>query len=57
MALFVLDHSASAQEAKDRAEKLSAELEALFTPEQIDLARSRARSMTLDVIAQQLMSQ
>jgi tetratricopeptide (TPR) repeat protein len=54
MALFVLNHSASARGAKDRAEKLCAESEAQLTLEQIEIAQSRARSMTLDSLAQDL---
>jgi len=57
MALFVLNHSASSQKAKDRAEKLLADLETQLTPEQIEAARSRAQSMTLDSLARELMSQ
>ncbi|HSL42849.1 MAG TPA: helix-turn-helix domain-containing protein [Anaerolineales bacterium] len=48
MALFVLNHSASAQGAKSRAEELRAELESQLTPEQIEFARSRAQTMTLE---------
>jgi tetratricopeptide (TPR) repeat protein len=54
MALFVLDHSASAQGAKDSAEKLRAKLEEQLTHEQVEIARSRARSMTLDSLARDL---
>jgi tetratricopeptide (TPR) repeat protein len=54
MALFVLSHSASAQGAKDRAEELRAGLEAQLTREQIVMAQSRVRSMTLDSVAQDL---
>jgi hypothetical protein len=54
MALFVLNHSASSQEASNRAEKLRAELEAQFIPQQIEIAESRARSMTLDSLARDL---
>jgi predicted ATPase len=54
MALCVLNHSASAQGAKDRAEKVRAELEAQLTPGQIEMAQSRVRSGTLDSLAQAL---
>lgn len=56
MALFVLDHSASAQGTKDRAEKLCEELEAQLPREQIEMARSRLRYMTLESLAQALSS-
>lgn len=54
IALFVLKHSASSREAKDRAEKLCAEWEARLTPEQIEMAQSQARSGTLDSLARDL---
>ncbi len=56
MALFVLDHSTSAQGAKDRAETLRVGLETRLSLEQVDMARSRARSMTLDSLARDLAS-
>ena len=54
MALFVLGHPASAQGAKDRAEKLRAELGTQLPLEQIEMARSLARSTTLDSLARDL---
>jgi hypothetical protein len=51
-----LDHSASAQGTKDRAENLRVELEAQLPREQIEMARSRLRSMTLKSLAQALSS-
>jgi predicted ATPase len=54
MTLFVLAHPAGTQETRSRAEKLRAELEAQLTPEQIQMAQSRARSMTLDSLMQDL---
>lgn len=56
LALFVLDHSTSAQLAKDRAETLRVELEAHLSLEQVEMARSRARAMTLDSLARDLSS-
>jgi predicted ATPase/DNA-binding XRE family transcriptional regulator len=47
-AIWVANHPAAWQDTKDRAEILLAELESQLTPEQIDLARSRAASITLD---------
>lgn len=57
MALFVSNHSSSAQEAKDRAEALRVELESKLTPEQIEAARSRAQSMTVNSWARELAGQ
>jgi predicted ATPase/transcriptional regulator with XRE-family HTH domain len=54
MALVVLSHPASAQEAKDRAEKLRAVSEAQLTSEQIEMAHSRTQARTLDSLAQDL---
>jgi predicted ATPase/transcriptional regulator with XRE-family HTH domain len=54
LALFVLDHPTSAQVAKDRAETLRVELEAQLSLEQVEMARSRARAMTLDSLARDL---
>lgn len=54
MALFVLDHSAGARDAKDRAEKLRVELESRLMPEEIETVRSRVRSTTLDSLARAL---
>lgn len=54
MALFVLDHPASAQGAKDCAEKLVAELDAKLPREQVEMARARARSMNMDSLARGL---
>jgi hypothetical protein len=44
-----------AQDTKTRAEKLRAELEAQLTAEQMKSARSRAHSIVLETVAQELM--
>lgn len=54
LALFVLQHPASAQEAKDRAEQLRAAAEAQLTAEEIALAHVRAQSNTLASLAREL---
>lgn len=56
LALFVLQHPASAQEAKDRAEQLRAAAEAQLTAEEIALAHARAQSRTLNSLARELSS-
>ncbi len=53
----ILQHPAASQKTRDRAEKLRAELETRFTPKQIEAARSRAQSMTLESLAQVLLGQ
>lgn len=52
--LFVLSHPAGTQETRSLAEKLRAELEAQLTPEQVEMAQSRARAVTLDSLARDL---
>lgn len=47
-ATWVANQAAAWQDTKDRAEILIAELGSQLTPEQIELARSRAASMTFD---------
>ena len=55
LALFVLNHSASALGAKDRVEKVRAELEDRLTHEQVEVAQTRARSRTLDSLERDLL--
>jgi predicted ATPase/transcriptional regulator with XRE-family HTH domain len=57
LATYCWQHPSSNWQTKDRAERLRADLEARLTPEQIEAARSRAQSMTLDSLAQELTSQ
>ena len=54
MTLFILAHPAATAETRSRVEKLRANLQAQFTSEQIEMAQSRARSMTLDALVQDL---
>jgi len=54
LAYFALEHSASSQSAKERTEKLRVELELQLTPQQIEESRSRAQSMTLHSLIQEL---
>ena len=54
LAFFTLEHGASSQAAKERTEKLRMELESQLTPPQVAEARSRARSMSLRSLIQQL---
>ncbi|HEX6035733.1 MAG TPA: tetratricopeptide repeat protein, partial [Anaerolineales bacterium] len=57
LATYCWQHPSSNRQTKDRAERLRADLEARLTPEQIEAARSRAQSMTLDSLARELTSQ
>jgi tetratricopeptide (TPR) repeat protein len=54
MVLFVLDHPSSTWDARERAEKLRAEVEPSLKPNQIEAARARAQSMSLDEIGREL---
>ncbi|HVF24726.1 MAG TPA: helix-turn-helix domain-containing protein [Anaerolineales bacterium] len=54
---YILGHSATTQETKVRAERLRLELESPLTSEQIEGARSRAQSLTLDTLAGEFMRQ
>ena len=54
LAYFAIEHSASSQNAKERTENLRVELESQLTPQQIEEARSRAQSMTLQSLLQEL---
>lgn len=56
LAQFVLNHSASPRGAKDRAEKLCSEVETQLTTQQIEMARSHLRSVSLDMIVRELTS-
>lgn len=54
IAEFVLSHASSTREMKDRAERLRAQLELQLKPSQVEAARSRAQSMTLVAMAQEV---
>ena len=53
--MSILEHPSSTQDTKNHAAKLYAALEAQLTAEQIEAARSRARSLVLETIEQELM--
>lgn len=55
LALFVLNHSASAQGAKARAETVRAELENQLTPQQIDSAQAHLKHKTLEDLAREIL--
>ena len=46
----VLGHSASSQEAKDRAQHLRAQLEPQLTPSQVAAAQEQAQAKTFDAL-------
>ncbi len=53
-AIYILGHPSSTQNTKNRAEKLRDELEMQILPQQIEASRSRAQSITLDILVQEL---
>ena len=55
--LIVLNHPASLQGTKDRAEILCVELEARLTPQQIELAQVKARKQSFDQVVSQVLGQ
>ena len=57
MAIFIKQHPARTHDTKDRAETLCLEMEAQLTPEQIEVIRSQAMSMTLDKLVKDLLGQ
>jgi tetratricopeptide (TPR) repeat protein len=52
--LIVLNHSASFQETKDRAEALRAELEAQLTSQQVEAAQMRAKAKTFEAAVEEI---
>ncbi len=56
IAIQVLEHPASTQEAKNLVAPLRAGLEANWTPEQVDGARQRAHSKTFDELSRQVLA-
>jgi predicted ATPase/transcriptional regulator with XRE-family HTH domain len=56
LSLCVLSHSASTQEAKDRAENLRAQLESQLTPQQIEAARARAQVKSFDALVTEILN-
>jgi tetratricopeptide (TPR) repeat protein len=56
LSLCVLSHSASTQEAKDRAQQLHAQLESQLTPQQVEVVQERAQAKKFDVLVAELLS-
>jgi hypothetical protein len=48
--LVVLNHPASVQETRERADQLRLELEAQLTSQQVEAANARAQAKTLDAV-------
>jgi len=55
LAIHVLQHQASTQEAKNLAMQLSDKLESYLTQEQIEAVKERARSKSLDELVRQVL--
>jgi hypothetical protein len=55
LVLYILDHQASTQEAKDHAEKLRAELEAHLTPAQREAVRVQVQARPFETAVAQLL--
>lgn len=55
LTIFVLQHSASPQDSKDRSEKLRSELETQLTQQQVDAARERVVGKSLQAIVQEIL--
>jgi predicted ATPase/transcriptional regulator with XRE-family HTH domain len=53
--ICVLSHSASTQEAKDRAQRLCVQLESQLTPQQIDVAQASAWATSFDMLVAELL--
>ncbi len=53
---IILDHPASIQDTKDRAEQMRGELEAHLTPQQVIAVQTRARSGTLEATVTEILS-
>ena len=56
LSICVLRHSASTQEAKDRAEQLGAELETQMTSEQLEVVQSRTQAKRFDAAVKELLN-
>jgi predicted ATPase/DNA-binding XRE family transcriptional regulator len=54
LAILVLQHSASPQDSKVRAEKLRSELEMQLTPQQVDAAHERVAGRSLQAVMQEI---
>jgi predicted ATPase/transcriptional regulator with XRE-family HTH domain/cytochrome c553 len=56
LSICVSCHSASTQEAKDRAEQLGAELEAQLTPQQLEAVQARTQTKSFDTLVTELLT-
>ncbi len=57
LSLIVLNHPATLQETKDRAEKLRKELVSQLTPQQIEIAQTQAQTPSLGLVVAQVLEQ
>lgn len=55
MALHILRHPASTQDAKDRAEKLRVALEAQLTPRQLEAVQARCQTRSFEVVVTEML--
>jgi hypothetical protein len=51
--LYILQHPAGAQDTKNRAAALKADIQSRYSPEQIELINQRVRSKNLDDFVRQ----
>jgi predicted ATPase len=56
LSMCVVSHSASTQEAKDRAQQLRTQLESQLTPQQVEAVQERAQAKTFDVLVTELLN-
>lgn len=55
LSVCVASHTASPQEAKDRAGPLRVELEVQLTPQQIEMAQANAQTTSFDLLVRELL--
>jgi len=55
LATHILQHPASTQEAKDRAGRLGAELEAQLSPQQVETVQVQAQAKSFEAVVQELL--
>jgi predicted ATPase/transcriptional regulator with XRE-family HTH domain len=56
LSMCVLSHSASTQEAKDRAQQLRAQLKSQLTPQQVEAVQERAQTRTFALLVTELLN-
>ncbi len=56
LSMCVLSHSASTQEAKDRAQQLRVQLESQLTPQQVAAVQERVQAITFDALVTELLN-